>query len=287
MFKAKILKYSVHSEDDTKELLTMELVKPRMILPEFNTHRSASRNSASSRAIPVKKMLMDVEKNPFIPIHIGKAQKGMQAYEEVPPDDKQEVIKIINELREKAMESVNKMLELGVHKQVANRYLEPWMWITVIKTASIAGWANFWNLRRSDEAEPHIRKIADMSFDEFCLASPEVLHPGEWHLPLIGFEGDELLTIEEKIKVSTGRCARVSYLTHDGRRDVSADIALHDKLLADKHFSPFEHVVQAANFFDMKNKYNGNLGPGWIQYRKTIKGEFQDVIERPKKFRQN
>lgn len=281
MFKAKILKYSVHSEDETRELLTVEMTFPRQGLPEWNTHRSQSKNSASSRAIPVKKMINDVENNPFIPIHIGKAQKGMQAYEEVDAKNKEEVLKIINDLRYKAIEAANRMLELGVHKQVANRYLEPWMWVTVIGTGSLEGWANFWNLRRSEEAEPHIRKIADMSFEEYKSATPQILYPGEWHLPLIGFEGDELLTIEEKIKVSTGRCARVSYLTHDGTRDVLADIQLHDRLLADKHFSPFEHVAQAANFFDMKNKYNGNLGPGWIQYRKTIQGEFQNVIKRP------
>lgn len=279
MFKAKMLKYSVHSEDETRELLTIEMTFPRQGLPEWNTHRSQSRNSASSRAIPVKKMINDVENNPFIPIHIGKAQKGMQAYEEVDAKNKEEVLKIINDLRYKAIEAANRMLELGVHKQVANRYLEPWMWVTVIGTGSLEGWANFWNLRRSEEAEPHIRKIADMSFEEYKSATPQILYPGEWHLPLIGFEGDELLTIEEKIKVSTGRCARVSYLTHDGKRDVSADIQLHDRLLADKHFSPFEHVAKAANFFDMKNKYNGNIGPGWIQYRKTIQGEFQNVIK--------
>ena len=279
MFKAKTLKYSVHSEDETRELLTIEMTFPRPVLSEWNTHRSQSRNSASSRAIPVKKMINDVENNPFIPIHIGKAQKGMQAYEEVDAKNKEEVLKIINDLRYKAIEAANRMLELGVHKQVANRYLEPWMWVTVIGTGSLEGWANFWNLRRSEEAEPHIRKIADMSFEEYKSATPQILYPGEWHLPLIGFEGDELLTIDEKIKVSTGRCARVSYLTHDGTRDVSADIQLHDRLLADKHFSPFEHVAQAANFFDMKNKYNGNLGPGWIQYRKTIQGEFQNVIK--------
>ncbi len=283
MFKAKMLKYSVHSEDETRELLTIEMTFPRPVLSEWNTHRSQSRNSASSRAIPVKKMINDVENNPFIPIHIGKAQKGMQAYEEVSAENKEEVLKIINNLRYKAIEAANKMLELGVHKQVANRYLEPWMWVTVIGTGSLEGWANFWNLRRSEEAEPHICKIAEMSFEEYKSATPQILRPGEWHLPLIGFEGDEFLTIDEKIRVSTGRCARVSYLTHDGKRDVSADIELHDKLLADKHFSPFEHVVQAANFFDMKNKYNGNLGPGWIQYRKTIQGEFQNVIKRPQK----
>ena len=41
---------------------------PRIILAEFNTHRLFSRNSASSRAIPFKKMVQSVLENPFIPI---------------------------------------------------------------------------------------------------------------------------------------------------------------------------------------------------------------------------
>ena len=281
MFNCKILKYSVLDYDNSKAIITMEMTFPRIVLAEWNTHRSHSRNSASSRAIPIKKMLKDIENDPFIPIHIGRAEKGMQAFEEVDKENKDKVIEIINDLKNKAIESVNKMLELGVHKQVANRYLEPWMWVTVIGTGSIEGWSNFWNLRCHKDAEPHIRKIADMSFEQFKSSTPDILKAGEWHLPLIGFEGDELLNIEDKIKVCTGRCARVSYLTHDGRRDVSADIDLHDKLLRDKHFSPFEHVAKAANFFEMNNKQNGNLGPGWIQYRKTVKGEFQNVINRP------
>jgi hypothetical protein len=46
-------------------LTTAEVTFPRIVLAEFNTHRMLSRNSASSRAIPVEKRIAMVEADPF------------------------------------------------------------------------------------------------------------------------------------------------------------------------------------------------------------------------------
>jgi thymidylate synthase ThyX len=76
------------------------------------------------------------------------------------------------------------------------------------------------------------------------------------------------------LKVSVGRCARVSYLQHDGTRDLEKDVELHDRLAATAnsedpgHFSPFEHVAMAL---DHKKK-SGNF-VGWHQLRKSYAGE--------------
>jgi thymidylate synthase ThyX len=230
-----------------------------------------SRNAASSRAIPVEKMIEQVEKNPVIPIHWGKAQKGMQAYDVL--DERCTTSCRVAWLlaRQSAVDSTKVLLGLGLHKQIANRLLEPWMWITVIATGNEGAWNNFFALRCHHEAEPHIQSIAYMARDMRNQSTPQKLSDGQWHLPLIGFEGDELLSVEDQVKVSVGRCARVSYLTHDGRRDVQADIDLHDRLLASKHFSPFEHVARSGKH----TGDGGNLGYGWTQYRKTLKGEYQ------------
>lgn len=67
---------------------TFELVFPRIILPEFNTHRVFSRNSASSRAIPFWKMLKKVKEQPFVPIAFQKQHRGMQGTEYNDPDEK-------------------------------------------------------------------------------------------------------------------------------------------------------------------------------------------------------
>ena len=267
MFSAKVLADSTNCCDN--RLTTMELTYPRFIHSEFMTHRMFSRNAASSRAIPVEKMIEQVEKNPVIPIHWGKAQKGMQAYEEIDRPDAGVVW--CKDLRDDAVVMARRLLQLGVHKQLVNRYLEPWMWITVIATGNEGAWNNFFALRCHHEAEPHIQKIAEMAREVRSQSTPQKLSDGQWHLPLIGFEGDELLSVEDQVKVSVGRCARVSYLTHDGIRDVQADIDLHNRLLASKHFSPFEHVARSGQH----TGNGGNLGYAWTQYRKTLKGEYQ------------
>jgi thymidylate synthase ThyX len=273
MFSAKVLADSTNTCDN--RLTTMELMYPRFIHSEVMTHRMFSRNAASSRAIPVEKMIEQVEKNPVIPIHWGKAQKGMQAYEEVECRSGCEKLWLLD--RNMAVHYVEAMLELGLHKQIANRLLEPWMWITVIVTGNEGAWNNFFALRCHHEAEPHIQKIAGMAREVRSQSTPQKLFAGQWHLPLIGFEGDELLSDEDKVKVSVGRNARISYLTHDGRRDVQADIDLHDRLLASKHFSPFEHVAEALPKWEhYADAFGGNLGNGWAQYRKTLKGEYQN-----------
>lgn len=272
MFSAKVLADSVNCCD--YRLTTMELTYPRCVHSEFLTHRMFSRNAASSRAIPVEKMIEQVERDPFIPIHWGKAQKGMQAYEvlsDVAASNCRDVWLIA---RDNVIGAVEGLLRQGLHKQIANRLLEPWMWITVIATGNEGAWNNFFALRCHHEAEPHIQKIAKMAREVRSQSTPQKLSDGQWHLPLIGFEGDELLSVEDQVKVSVGRCARVSYLTHSGTRDVQADIDLHDRLLASKHFSPFEHVAQAESEYD-QDWYRGNLGSGWEQYRKTLKGEYQ------------
>ncbi len=58
-------------------ITTMVITFPRYILAEFNTHRVLSKNSASSRAIPFKKMVKAVEDHPFIPMAWQKDHPGM------------------------------------------------------------------------------------------------------------------------------------------------------------------------------------------------------------------
>ena len=269
MFKATILKDSINGNES--RLTTVELTYPRCIHSEFMTHRLFSRNAASSRAIPVAKMIRDVRENPFVPTHWGKNQKGMQAWEEIGNDQQATAMEIWLSHRETAIEQVCFLVgdDIQLHKQIANRLLEPWMWITVIASGTDAAYRNFFKLRCDKHAEPHIQKIAYMLQEEYKNSDPETLKTWDYHLPLIGFEGDEVLTQEEAIKVSVGRCARVSYLTHQGTRDVQADIQLHDRLAEAGHWSPFEHVAQ--NVPGCLN--TGNFAMGWAQYRKLFATE--------------
>lgn len=245
-----------------------------MVHAEDLRHRMKSFNVASSRAIPVQKMLTEVCENPVIPIHWGAAQKGMQAYGEVSPEAQEQAKQIILRLRDHAVAAAEELLELGLHKQVINRYLEPWMWCTVIATATDRCWRHFDSLRCHHAAEPHIRKIAEMAAEVRAQSTPKVLSEGQWHLPLFGFDGDDQITDPwEQVKISAGRCARTSYKTHDGRRDVAADIELADSLVANRHFSPTEHQAMVV---DPSEVIVSNFSGGWKQYRKFLPGEYTE-----------
>src|SRR5437763_16381516 len=64
-------------------ITTMQLRYPRFIHAEFMTPRMFSRNASSSRAIPVERLIADIEADPAMPVYWGKNQKGMQAREEL------------------------------------------------------------------------------------------------------------------------------------------------------------------------------------------------------------
>jgi hypothetical protein len=72
--RARILLDSVSSAGI--RLTTLEVEFPRYLLAEFNTHRQFSRNFRSSRAVPVERMLTEIEQHPFVPLYFGKNQPG-------------------------------------------------------------------------------------------------------------------------------------------------------------------------------------------------------------------
>lgn len=285
---------------DTR-LTTMEVTFPRMVLSEFNTHRMLSRNSASSRAIPTAKQLRMIEDDPFIPIHWGKNQPGMQASQELDAPSRQDALVAWLHAKDAAVREAKRLLELGVHKQVANRLLEPFMWHTVVVTAT--EWSNFFALRANPEAQPEIRRIAELMLEAYTHNTPIQLHEGEWHLPFIqADERDGRFEFSEAArKISAARCARVSYLTHDGVRDHDADLQLYDRLVSSGHMSPLEHVATPFGYRELHLRdladrglsrakvlfsgeelkfrqiqegllFNGNFR-GWTQLRKMQDGE--------------
>lgn len=298
-FDAKVLADSVSPAGH--RLTTLEATFPRFVLAEFNTHRVFSRNSASSRAIPVAKQLRRVLDDPYVPIEFGSNKPGMQAgpalsgaardaaeseWLAARDDAVRHVLGLITSPENVAgyddlhacLEAAQGSLKeppaewLNVHKQVANRLLEPFMWHTVIVSSTT--WDNFFNLRCHPDAQPEIRLIAAKMREAFDRSVPTRLEPDEWHLPLVGeAEREEASSPEELAKISIGRCARVSYLTHDGTRDLSADVFLYERLAESGHMSPMEHVARPMTPAELqKGAWSGNF-KGWIAHRKLIPGE--------------
>lgn len=139
-------------------LYTFVLVYPRVILPEVNTHRMLSRNTASSRAIPSKKQRAKVLHDPFVPISIGANQKGMQAGEELTGWRRTVAIQAWKLTRYAAVAASWVLDKVGAHKQIVNRIVEPWTWTQQIVTCTDL--KNFFKLRDHPDAEPHFQALA-------------------------------------------------------------------------------------------------------------------------------
>jgi hypothetical protein len=257
-----------------KRITTLVLTYPRFIHSEVMTHRVLSRNAASSRAIPVKKMMAQVRKDPSHPVYWGKNQAGMQAREALSGLHLKAAVFVWNTARWPALFFVWLFTKIGLHKQIANRILEPWMWMQSVVTAT--EWENFYNLRDHEDAQPEFRALVLEMKAAVTASTPQLLSPGMWHLPFISEDEfkKSAFSIDALIRFSVARCARVSFLNHEGKIDYEKDRNLHDDLRKSGHMSPFEHV---ATPLEDPNERSGNL-VGWLQYRKTLPNE--DVFKR-------
>lgn len=229
-----------------------------------------SRNAASSRAIPLHKLREQVLKDPAEPVHWGKAQKGMQARQELEPQDRKEARDAWLTARREAARVHEWMERIGLAKQVANRILEPWMWMESIWTATTPGWDNLLFLRDHPDAQPEFQHLAKLIRAAYETSEPRQLKEGEWHLPYFNPERDHDLAVDDVPKVCAARCARVSYLTHDGVRDPQKDLELFARLVdrgdEPRHLSPLEHIARVRQYG--RADLGGNLGAGWHQLRK-------------------
>lgn len=298
MYSCDILKDSVNSRG--QRLTTMEITYPRIIHAEIMTHRKKSRNSASSRAKPLKRVIAQVKANPFIPEYWGKNQKGMQAYEEL-NGWRRWCARLAWLLALRFAVLTARVLEwLNLHKQLGNRVLEPFCWHTIVITAT--DWGNFFALRTDETAQPEIRCIAQLMQQAYSASTPRRLLPGEWHKPYV--DDSEMLPEDVAVKVSTGRCARNSYGTQHDKRAADSEVAMHDRLVASGHMSPTEHqarefteeewslrdrLAEMISTSDLDEPHkaslldlvycSGNLR-GFVQYRKTIpfEDDFSKVL---------
>lgn len=266
---AKVIEHS--QSPSGIDLITLQLQYPRFIHAEFLTHRVFSRNASSSRAIPIEKSIELIKQDIAMPIHWGLNQPGMQATKHVDLDKAEKATRIWNDAAKLAIEKAEELMRLGIHKQVVNRILEPFSHISVIVTST--EWENFFNLRIDSGAQPMTQALAVEMLKVIHQSTPRVVpikiaYSEGWHLPYVTEEERSSYSIDILPKISAARCARVSYLTHDGAMpDVEKDIALFDKLVKSKpvHASPVEH--QAYPLPD--DRFCKNFR-GWMQYRAII-----------------
>jgi hypothetical protein len=300
--KAKILADSISPAGI--RFTTFQIEYPRIILAELNTHRMLAKNSASSRAIPFKKM---VEQLTGRPVRFGAANKGMA---DAGPHDA-----LINGYTAEQWWDLAKLSatrfsdefhEAGFAKQIYNRLTEPFQMMRTVLSGT--EFDNFFWLRNHEAADPTLHELARVMWEARQQSVPVLLQPGEWHLPyvptLVSSDGsgafyylndDDVGTtghipLEQARKVSSARCAAVSFRNID--YGLEKCIEVYDRLVGDdrKHASAFEHQATPAKhnkcivgqpdaweegISHMDRDYQLWSGPlrGWVQYRKLIPGE--------------
>jgi hypothetical protein len=270
---AKVIADTVNPNEVSARITTFEVYAPRYLLAEINTHRLLSKSAASSRAIPVEKRIRMVEEQPFVPDVFEKNCKGMQSSEALHPLKQVGSEMIWRDAIDSAVRHARGLAEFEVHKQFANRVLEPYVYYHGVITAT--EWENFWWLRKSEHADPGFRVLAEKMFEAYKASTP-VTSP--YHMPYLPeAERDEGLDIGTLLDISAARCARVSYVSHATGKPstLDEDMALCRKLTqpTGAHLSPFDHPAIADGVYGREgarhwhNPVDHRQYWGWIPRR--------------------
>lgn len=256
-----------------QRIVTVEAEYPRFILAEVNTHKALEKNSSSSRAIPISKMIEQVEANMAVPTYWGKTKSGMQADSELEGSDLEFAHLIWRFASQSAISRASSLQDCGLHKQTANRLLEPFQMMKTVMTGT--DWDNFFNLRIHPDAQPEFCMLAYKIYKAISESEPMPLKSGEWHLPYIntcrGVVADDgeswdtsseiiystgslsdgnlskPLTLEEAQRISASCCAQTSYRKSDDtleKADKIFDMLVGADVL---HASPFGHLATPVN----------------------------------------
>lgn len=241
MIQAKVLAHTknLYSGD---EVITFECTYHRFILPEVNTYRNLSRNSASSRGIPVKKRIDQILENPAYPISWGENQRGMIAKNEVSDEVKTKAKEIWKRASLQAIQIAEELMNLNIHKQVVNRVLEPFTWQTSVISGMRQWFEHMFNQRIHPDAQPEFCELAMKMRTALLDSTPKTKTV---HLPYILPE-EENIPISHKMMASVARCARVSYTPFNSEKvDIEQDLDLFKRLVSASppHLSPLEHVL--------------------------------------------
>ena len=279
---AKVILDSCHPEVSEARITTVQYTAPRYLLSEINTHGVLAKSAASSRAIPVRKRIEMVAEDPFIPSVFGKNKPGMQSTEELTGVDDDFARQQWRLAARYAAAFADDLAHLGVHKQQANRLLEPFVYVTGLLTGT--EWDNFFKLRNHADADPEFQKLAaaiKTAMENSCPVAREE------HLPF--YDGPE---DESAWMISGARCARISYDTFDGKVSTpKADVELCATLTQSGHMSPFDHLAGIDGLRDKLSsrswvlpEHHGRFW-GWISRRLVIERSLGLVSPRRSSFK--
>ena len=314
-YRAIIVEDTTSDEDNRwrGRLTTMIVDFPRCILPEMNTHRVFSRNSASSRARSVRTTISSVMEHPYIPIFTGN-RKGMTG-ETIEGGDFRHCMDRWLVARDKAVSSELGLLlgdlytgdegtvegdwgqwidkyygyvyhgaegalnGLNVHKQNANRLIEPFMWHEMLITST--DWNNFFTLRTDSAAQPEMQVTAKVMKAAYRASDPVL---SNYHSPFIEVDDSSRLTVDGSFMESASECARISYRDRSAI-DLRNSTDLASKMLNAGHMSPFEHQAVNPEGVDVLPEFirripgsGRNFSGPWVQYRAIVENAFEEQL---------
>jgi hypothetical protein len=225
----------------------------------------------------VHRTIQRVIDDPAIPISWPSERPGMSGGDPLPPEDAERALELWLHARDEAVKVAKALVnsdkvERNLHKSLVNRLLEPFMWHTVIITAT--EWENFWGLRSHEAAMPEIHELSDQIWNAMFRSVPRPVSVGNWHLPYVTLEERNEYESHSQVlcNISSARCARVSVNQQDGTRSIQKDIEFTDSRLMNQvppHASPLEHVATPCEEYLHCLRDLNHMGnfDGWHQYR--------------------
>lgn len=242
MQRVRILKDSLHP--NKKDRFTTFLISfPKCLLAQLNTHRQLVRNCGSSRAIPIAKLIKQVEEDPFVPI-FSRNQKGMVGLDNLTPVEEAHAAALWEGAMEASLDYADGLNAIGIHKEAVNRLLEPFMYVDVVLSGT--EFEPFFKMRCPGDVQKSFTYIANEAKCLYDSNEPTQLNYGDWHIPFDDYFPEDSVLLE-KLKIAIARIARVSYQSHAGDFLPTADMQLYERLLKDMHMSPFEHVAKVVD----------------------------------------
>lgn len=263
---------------DLKRLVSLEVCFPRFILAEVNTHRALSRNYRSSRAVPVTTLIEEVRTSPFVPLSFAKNKSGMQGGEPLDGVLARQAESAWRDAAQAAVDHAEFLADLGVHKQLANRVIEPFLYVHGVISAT--EWENFFNLRCHPDAQPEFQELAYAIKDAMDKSDPVERghlttlrnHEADWHLPYVTEMERRNYSLAKLLRMSAARCAWVSYKPFDqsDATDMQKVTRTFAKLVGTPmHASPMEHVAAPYSVllpgYDRPSNFNR-----WTQWRHVL-----------------
>lgn len=277
-------------------ITTFELDYHRFFHSELMTHRILSKNSSSSRAIPVERAIELIQANPAIPIHFGRNNPGMQSKQELEGVEREAAESVWKSAMDSALSYMRVLGDkdgINGHKQWVSRIGEPFSMIKVVLTGT--EFTNLFNLRAHTDAQPEFEELAYSMQNAMNQSEPIQLKIGQWHLPYIDLIDDKYFcngieySLDDAKLISISCCAQASYRRLDESIQKAKDLVQRlrlDSKSKQSHFSPSEHQAVAMDDDNipfnpntwqpgithvdrMGSLWSGNF-KGWIQNRQLI-----------------